>query len=74
LNTIVTFKCGLEVTEGRGKKLKVCCTGVMACDSEPGKFFSFDPPNPHRIKISTQTDPLGKHTETFKITNKSLSL
>jgi len=33
-------------------------------------FFSFDPPNPPGIKISTPTDPLGKHTETFKITNK----
>ena len=42
----------------------------MASDSEPGKF-SFDPPNlPPRIKISTSTNPLGKHTETFKITNK----
>ena len=42
----------------------------MASDSEPGKFFSFDPPTPPGIKISTPTDPLGKHTETFKITNK----
>jgi len=25
---------------------------------------------PTGIKISTPTDPLGKHTETFKITNK----
>ena len=45
--------------------------GVMASDSEPGNFFSFDPQiPPPGIKISTQTDPLGKHTETFKITNK----
>ena len=42
----------------------------MASDSEPGKFFSFDPPEPSGIKISNPTDPLGKHTETFKITNK----
>ena len=42
----------------------------MASDSEPGKFFSFDPPTSPGIKISTPTDPLGKHTETFKITNK----
>jgi len=43
----------------------------MASDSKPGKFFSFDPPpNPPGIKILTPTDPLGKHTETFKITNK----
>ena len=42
----------------------------MTSDSEPENFFSFDPPNPPGIKISTPTDPLGKHTETFKITNK----
>jgi len=44
--------------------------GVMASDSEPGNFFLFDPPNLPGIKISTPTDPLGKHTETFTITNK----
>ena len=42
----------------------------MASDSEPGKFVSFDSQTPSGIKISTPTDPLGKHTETFKITNK----
>jgi len=46
----------------------------MVSDSEPGKFFlfypPFPPPKPSGIKISTPTDPLGKHTETFKITNK----
>ena len=42
--------------------------GVMASDSEPGNFFS-STPNPPGIKISTPTDPLGKHTETFKMTN-----
>jgi len=42
----------------------------MASDSEPGKFFSFDPQTSPGIKISTPTDPLGKHTEMFKITNK----
>jgi len=45
--------------------------GFMASDSEPENFFSFDPPNPPPgVKISTPTDPLGKNTETFKITNK----
>jgi len=42
----------------------------MASDSERGKFFRSTPPNPPGIKISTPMDPLGKHTETFKITNK----
>ena len=42
----------------------------MASNSEPGKFFSFNPPTAPGIKISNPTDPLGKHTETFKITNK----
>jgi len=44
--------------------------GVMASDSEPGNFYRLTPPNPHGIKISTPTDPLGKRTETFKMTNK----
>jgi len=39
----------------------------MASDSERGKFFSFDPPT---LPGLTPTDPLGKHTETFKITDK----
>ena len=38
--------------------------GVMASDSEPGKFFRLTPQTPTGIKISTPTDPLGKHTET----------
>ena len=42
----------------------------MASDSERGKFFSFDPQTPPGIKNSTPTYPLGKHTETFKITDK----
>ena len=34
----------LSLTLIQGKKFKVCCRGgVMASDSEPGKFFSFDP-------------------------------
>jgi len=33
-------------------------------------FFRSTPQTPPGIKISTPTDPLGKHTETFKITNK----
>jgi len=42
----------------------------MAIDSEPGKFFLVRPPKSSGIKISTPTNPLGKHTETFKIRNK----
>jgi len=42
----------------------------MASDSERGKFFSFDPPNPPGINILSPTDTLGKHTETIKITDK----
>ena len=33
-------------------------------------FFRSTPQTPTGIKISTPTDPLGNHTETFKITNK----
>jgi len=41
-------------------KIKGCVAGgVMASDSEPGKFFSFNPPQTTPgIKISTPTDPL----------------
>jgi len=42
----------------------------MASDSEPEKSFTFDPQTSTVINISTPTDPLGKHTATFKITNK----
>jgi len=42
----------------------------MASDSEPENFVCSIPQTPPGIKISTPTDPLGKHTETFKITNK----
>ena len=42
----------------------------MASDSEPGKFFSFDPQPPLESRFQPKLTPLGKHTETFKITNK----
>ena len=49
----------------------VLAGGVMASDSEPGKFFSFDPPKPSlESRFQPQLTPLGKHTETFKITDK----
>jgi len=41
-------------------KIKGVLQGVMASDSEPGKFFLFDPQTPPGIKISTppQLTPL----------------
>jgi len=42
----------------------------MASDSEPGKFFSFDPFKPPLESRFQPQLTLGKHTETFKITDK----
>jgi len=63
-------RLGMGTSRIRVKIKGVLQRGVMASDSEPGKFFSFDPQTPPGITISTPTDPLGKHTETFKITDK----
>ena len=57
---------------GSGVKIKGVLQGGGAwraiAISEPGKCFSFDTPN---SSLNQDFNPnLGKHTETFKITNK----
>ena len=65
---------GWAVTFGTARS-RVKIKGVLQGGSWPAIasleiFFVRPPKPPPGIKISTPTDPLGKHTETFKITNK----
>ena len=62
---------GFMISSDTRVKIKGCVAGgSWRAIASLENFFRSTPQTLPGIKISTPTDPLGKHTETFKITNK----